>query len=89
MQRQCPRCGLMNALQRATCSSCLTPLRQKRFHMDRNKITYIHVLKNRKGLTDEFYRLRLNALGVNSCKELKAATYYKFINGLKALPDAA
>jgi len=89
MQRQCPRCGIMNGLQHKTCTSCLTPLRQKRFRMDNIKIKYVHVLAKKKGLDDELYRLRLNALGVNSCKDLKADTYFKFINGLRALPNAA
>jgi len=87
--RLCPRCGSRNLVSLKTCGVCMTPLRQKRFHMDKNKISYVHVLAlKQKGLTEEEYKLRLNAVGVESCKELKRDNYYKFVDGLRKLPDA-
>lgn len=55
--------------------------------MDKEKIRLVHVLKARKGLDDETYRLRLGAVGVQSCKDLGRDAFRKFLSGMAALPD--
>lgn len=86
--RQCPRCATDNAIYKNACVECYTPLRSKRFHMDKQRIKYVHVLARQKGLDDETYRLRLQSVGVKTCKALKRDNYFKFVAGMKKLPDA-
>lgn len=87
--RQCQRCGHNNAPAERACTHCMTPLVRPAWRMTQSRVRFVHVLAlQQKGLTDEFYRLRLNAVGVASCKELKRAQYAQFVRGLKGLPNA-
>lgn len=86
--RQCPRCATYNSVDRKTCELCHTPLRQKRFHMTKDKVRYVHTLAMRqKGLTREQYEDNLQAVGVASSKDMKREHYFKFLQRMKALPD--
>lgn len=86
---RCPRCGSPNKERLSKCEVCEETLRTKRFSMTKDKIKYVHVLAlKQKGLTQEEYKLRLKAVDVTTCKQLKRKTYYEFVNGLRALPDA-
>ena len=52
-------------------------------------IQRVHVVALRqKGLTREDYKLRLNAVGVSSCKEMNQQQYLAFMRDLNRLPDA-
>lgn len=86
--RQCQRCGHMNAASERECTHCMTPLLRAAWRMTKTRVRYVHVLAQQKGLSDEFYRLRLGAVGVASCKDLKRAQYAQFVHGLKRLPNA-
>lgn len=86
--RQCPRCGHNNAATERECSHCMTSLVQPPWRMTASRVRYVHVLaRQQKGLTEEFYRLRLGAVGVATCKDLKRAQYAQFVHGLKRLPN--
>lgn len=86
--RQCPRCGTMNDPKLRECGSCGTRLVRPPFRMDRKKISLVHALAAQKGLDDEFYRLRLQSVGVESCKKLKRNQFNKLVTELQRLPDA-
>lgn len=62
-------------------------VRRRPWVMDNERIRLVHVLKARKGLDDETYRLRLGAVGVDSCKQLSRGAFRTFLQGLAALPD--
>lgn len=86
--RQCPRCGHHNAATLRECDRCMTSLIVAPWRMTANRVRYVQVLaRAQKGLSEEFYRLRLGAVGVDSCKKLKRAQYAAFVHGLKRLPD--
>lgn len=55
--------------------------------MSPDLIRRVHALKAQKGLEDETYRLRLGAVGANSCKELSRKAFGVFLAALSALPD--
>lgn len=57
------------------------------FMMTPYRVRLVHILKARKGLDDETYRLRLSAQGVDTCKALDRDTFRAFLTGLAALPD--
>lgn len=86
-KRQCPRCGLLRPRKEKQCGSCGTWLVQRRFRMTPGRVKLVHVLARQKGLDRELYKLRLQAVGVESCKELKRGTFKQFVDGLKKLPD--
>lgn len=56
--------------------------------MTAENIRLVHVLKARKGLDDETYRLRLGVEGVTTCKALTRGGFRRFIAALAQLPDA-
>lgn len=62
-------------------------VRRRPWRMDADKIKLVHVLKARKGLDDDTYRLRLGAVGVTTSKALKREQFHTFLRGLAALPD--
>jgi hypothetical protein len=56
--------------------------------MTQKIIKRVHVVALRKkGLTREDYKLRLNAVGVESCKEMTQQQYSEFMRQLARLPD--
>lgn len=81
----CPRCE--RETRDAWC--CGLHLHGARpFHMTPERIRAVHVLKDQKGLDEETYRLRLQAVGVDSCKALSREQFHTFLRGLSDLPDA-
>lgn len=85
-RRRCPRCERLSGLNNC-CGIDLT-VRRKPWRMTKEKIRLVHVVKARKGLDDETYRLRLGAMGVASCKELSRTAFSAFLKALSALPDS-
>ena len=90
--RQCQRCGTVNEGSFTLCKSCGNALVKRRFKMTFDKIKLVKTLANRKGLIiggdDELYKLRLGAIGLNSCKDFKKQSDFNlFIKQLKNLPD--
>lgn len=88
--RECPRCGHRHYdMAIKDCELCFTPLRAERFHMNKQRIQYVHVLAMaQKGLTHEEYKDNLRAVGVESSKHMKRQHYYDFLARMKRLPDA-
>ena len=86
--RQCNRCGMLNQASARRCTSCGTELVKKPWRMTKDKIALIHALARDKGLDEEMYRLRLQAVGVESSKEMKRKHFDDFVKGVKRLPDA-
>lgn len=84
-KRTCPRCGRSTGAWNC-CGIDLT-VRRNRFVMTPPLVRRVHALKAQKGLDDETYRLRLAAVGVDSCKQLSRQQFGAFIRGLAALPD--
>lgn len=84
-RRRCPRC------ERATgatyCCGIDLTARRRPWRMTADKVRLVHVLKARKGLDDDTYRLRLAAVGVDSCKQLSREAFRTFLQGLASLPD--
>ena len=90
--RQCLRCGTVNPSTEKQCKGCGESMVRKRFRMDKAKIRYVHVLARKKGLIvgadKELYYLRLQALGIETCKKMKRRQYEEFTRSLRRLPDA-
>lgn len=85
-RQECPVCGAQTT--RTWCCG-LDLTQRKRWRMTRERIKAVHVLAlATKGLDDETYRMRLRALGVDTCKDLSRAQFHEFMRGLRALPDA-
>lgn len=84
--RTCPRC------QQPTASTWCCGLEltvRKRWRMTHDRVQMVHVLaRSRKGLTDEEYRMRLGAVGVDSSLQLSRDQFHALLAGLRALPDA-
>lgn len=60
------------------------------WRMTPERIRAVHVLAmTTKGLDEETYRLRLGAVGVESCKQFTREQYHTFMGALRDLPDAA
>lgn len=78
----------MNDAKERQCVSCGTFLVKPVFRMTKAKLQAVHALARQKGLDDELYRLRLQAVGVDSSKKLRRKQFDEFMTGLKALPDA-
>ena len=85
-RRRCPLCQRLSAL--GNCCGIDLTARRRPWRMDKDKIRLVHVLKARKGLDDDTYRLRLSAVGVESSKQLSRGQFRTFLQGLAALPDA-
>jgi hypothetical protein len=84
--RTCPRCQQTTA---STWCCGLDLTARKRWRMTRDRVRLIHVLAlARKGLTDEQYRLRLGAVGVDSSLKLSRDQFHALLRGLRALPDS-
>lgn len=85
-RRTCPRCQQPTA-HRWCCG--LDLLARKRWQMTRDRVRMIHVLaRSRKGLTEEQYRLRLAAVGVDTCLRLGRDQFHQLLVGLRGLPDS-
>jgi hypothetical protein len=86
MPRECPLCG-RHTSGGWCCGIDLTAARPWRMSPDR--IRSVHVLAmGTKGLDEETYRLRLEAVGVTTSKDLDRAQFTALVQGLRALPDA-
>ena len=90
-KRRCLRCSRLNAPLARQCVSCGSWLVKKPFRMNVKRIKLVHTLAAKKGLIvgedDELYRLRLQRIGVDSCKQFKRNDFNIFITELKKLPD--
>lgn len=84
-RRRCPRCERITAA--TDCCGIDLTVRRRPWSMTPVNIRLVHVLKARKGLDEETYRLRLGAVGVDSCKQLSRTAFRTFLSGLAALPD--
>lgn len=85
--KHCLRCGYVD--EQSPCPQCGTYKSRKKWQLTPALIKRIHVIAMRqKGLSREEYELRLNAVGVNSCKELNQQRYERFMGALNRLPDA-
>lgn len=85
-RRRCPRCERLTGA--SNCCGIDLTVRPRPWVMDKARIHLVHVVKARKGLDDETYRLRLGAVGVDSCKQLSRRAFSTFLQGMAALPDA-
>lgn len=82
----CPRCQKLTAASWC-CGLDLTG--RKRWRMTHDRVRMIHVLaRSRKGLTDEEYRLRLAAVGVETSLRLGRDQFHRLLVGLRSLPDS-
>lgn len=84
-RRRCPRCERLTGA--ANCCGIDLTVRRRPWTMTTANIRLVHVLKARKGLDEETYRLRLAAVGADSCKQLSRTTFRAFLSGLASLPD--
>jgi hypothetical protein len=83
--RKCPRCG-----GRTAASDCcgIMLAERRRWRMTKSLIQRVHAIaRGSKGLDEEAYRLRLRAVGVESCKQLSREQYHVFMRDLAKLPD--
>lgn len=86
--RQCRRCSHVNAGHAKQCALCSSDLVVPRFSMTPRLVRLVHVVARvQKGLTDEEYRLNLQALGLESCKQMKKQHYKDFMRRMDRLPD--
>ena len=86
--RTCPRCGSTSAMDYC-CGLVLSARRVRRWKMTPSLIRQVHsVARKQKGLDEETYRLRLSAIGAESCKDFTRDQYRFFMRGLATLPDA-
>lgn len=85
-KRRCPRCQRLTGA--GNCCGIDLSVRRRPWRMTAPNIRLIHVLKARKGLDEETYRLRLGAVGVASSKDLSRDGFRTFLKGLAALPDS-
>ena len=84
-RRRCPRCERL--VETPDCCGVLLTAKRKRWHMTKDKKRLVHIIKARKGLSEEDYRLRLSAVGVASCTQLTRDQFHAFLKGMAALPD--
>lgn len=85
-RRVCPLCSTRTSDW--NCCGIYLGGRRRRWSMTPANIKLVHVVKARKGLDEETYRLRLQAVGVASCKDLSHGQFIAFLEGLSKLPDA-
>lgn len=84
--RTCPRCHQPTA---ATWCCGLDLAARNRWRMTADRIRMVHVLaRARKGLTEEQYRLRLAAVGVDTSLRLGREQFHQLVTGLSSLPDS-
>lgn len=84
--RTCPRC--QQPTPNAWCCG-LELTARKRWRMTHDRVRMVHVLAcSRKGLTEEEYRMRLGAVGVDSSLQLSRDTFHDLLRGLRSLPDS-
>lgn len=82
----CPRCGTTTEAGWC-CGIDLSAARP--WQMTADRVRMIHLLaRSQKGLTEEEYRLRLGAMGVDSSKQLSRSQFHFFVQRLRALHDA-
>jgi hypothetical protein len=85
-RRRCPRCERLTGA--SNCCGIDLTVRRRPWRMDAAKVRLVHVLAARKGLDEETYRLRLSAVGVDSCKQLGRREFRTFLQGMAKLPDS-
>lgn len=85
-RRRCPRCDRLTGAN-SCCGVDLT-VRRRPWIMDAHKVRLVHVVKARKGLDEETYRLRLAAVGVTSSKQLSRVAFRALLSGMSSLPDS-
>lgn len=84
--RTCPKCG--NATASAWCCGIELTAAQP-WRMTRERIRAVHVLaRSRKGLDEETYRMKLQAVSVKSSLELNRQQFHRLMRALRELPDA-
>ena len=83
--RTCPMCNTPTA--RAECCGILLAQRVS-WRMTKLLIRRVHAAVAKKGLNEEIYRLRLGAVGVQTCKDFTRDQYHNFMRALATLPDA-
>jgi hypothetical protein len=86
-RRRCPRCQALTS--RLDCCGIDLTVRRRRFRMTNDLLRMVHATVARKGLDEETYRLRLQAVGVSSSKAFDRATFQRFMSELAKLPDAS
>lgn len=87
-RRKCPRCGTLTPAANC-CGIELAAKRRQRWRMSSLLVRQVHaVARRQKGLDEETYRLRLGAVGVESCKQFTRLQYKGFMHELAKLPDA-
>jgi len=85
MNRTCPKCGL--ATERSECCGIIFALRV-RWRMTKLLIRRVQVAARvDKGLSEEIYRLRVRAVGAESCKDFSREQYHVFMRELAKLPS--
>lgn len=84
-RRRCPRCDRLT--HAPDCCGVLLA-NARRWRMTPERIRAVQLLRVRKGLDEETYRLRLGAVGVSTCKALSRAAFRRFVAGLQSLPDS-
>lgn len=84
-RRRCPRCDVLT--HAPDCCGILLA-NARRWRMTPERIRAVQLLRVRKGLDEETYRLRLGAVGVSTCKALTRAAFRRFVAGLQSLPDS-
>lgn len=87
--RQCARCGHVSPGSAKACEDCGTPLVKKRFKMANWRISKVHAIAlKQKGLSYEEYKIVLESIGIESCKDMKERHYNEFMRRMDNLPDA-
>lgn len=87
-KKYCGRCGSTNEARARKCRTCTEPLTRPRWVMSKERIKAVHTkARSQKGLDEEAYRLRLQRLGIESCKEMKRRHFAAFMRELDELPD--
>jgi len=82
----CPRCGFQTTA--GSCCGIIFGYRP-RWRMTKLLIQRVHaVARGQKGLSEENYRLRLQAVGAETCKDFTRMQYTVFMRALAKLPDA-
>lgn len=84
--RVCPRCDCKTSA--AECCGIIFAKRRK-WRMSKILVRNVHIVaRAQKGMTEEMYKLRLGAVGVESCKDFTREQYYTFMRELAKLPNA-
>lgn len=86
IRRTCPVC--QSGTHKHYCCGVFLLASRRPWAMRPEYVKLVHVVKARKGLDEETYRLRLQAVGVASCKDLGREAFRTFIRELGKLPDS-